>query len=301
MAVLLAITTTASASAVATAGREHHAVTPTMVTPGLSLPAPFLALPFSKQNAAQAGGTRNISEGWYYGEERGITGSETHHAIDFNLPYGSPVLAMDDGWAAFTYQSFLSPVAYKGKLTGQGLGLWVLTLHKVPATNVYWWGKYGHLSAVAPGLKYLRPSVDSDGDWHEPSSGPDNLYVPDPQLTTIFTPIHRGQILGYVGDTGIEWGYRDAFNVDTGTVTPRDRVALPAWDKDAHVHIEIYRRVNGSPAPGETFDSTRISVDPFGQYGQVRRWENYSSYDDYPLGPGSLWLTDQRGKPVYAG
>jgi hypothetical protein len=265
-----------------------------MTTPGL-------ALPFRKSDAARAGGTNNISEGWYYGEERGITGSELHKSIDFDLPYDSPVYAMADGWAAFTYQSWLTTTEYQGKRVGFGLGLWLLTLHKLPGSDVYWWGKYAHLSAVKPGIKYLKPYVDSDGDWHEPDSGPDNLYVPDPQLALTFTPIKKGQLLGYVGDSGIEWGYRDQFDVATGTIAPRDRQAQPAWDDDTHLHLQFYRRLQGDePEPGKPFNSTVVAVEPFGQYGTVRRWEGYSSYDGYPLGPGALWLTDRHGKPLYA-
>ena len=269
-----------------------------MTAPGLTLPQPSLVLPFRKHDAMSTGGTDNVSEGWYYGAERGITGLDVHRSIDFDLPYGTPVFAMADGWAAFTYQSWLTATEYLGKRIGFGLGLWLLTLHKLPGSDVYWWGKYAHLSKVRSGIKYLRPYVDSDGDWHEPDSGPDNLYVPDPQLQQIFTPITKGQPLGYVGDSGVEWGYRDMFDVDTGTVAPRDRQAQPPWDAP-HLHLEIYRRVNGSPAPGETLDADRLSVDPFGQYGMVRRWEDYSSYKGYSLGPGHLWLTDRHGKPVY--
>jgi hypothetical protein len=277
-----------------------------MVAPGLLLPQPFLALPFRRRDAVPAGGEKNVSEGWYYGVERGIHGSEGHHAVDFNLPYGAEVLAPADGWAARTYQSWLTETVYtdpaRGNHTGRigfGLGLWLITLHRVPGTDVYWWTKQAHLSWISPSIKYLRPHVDSDGDWHEPDSGPDNLYVPDPDLTSIFTPIKRGDVLAKVGDTGVEWGYRDDFDVNTGQVRPRNRVSLPQWDVDIHNHIEVYRRVNGSPKAGETFDANRISADPFGLYGQVRRWE-FSPYDGYPLGPGHLWLSDG-SKPVYAG
>lgn len=279
---------------------------PNMVAPGLRLPKSFLHLPFREGDAWKSGGHCNISEGWYYGMERGIHGAEGHHALDFNLPYGADVLAPANGWAAYTYHSYYTPTEYQGKRVGLGLGLWLLTMHQVPDGGnvsdrpIYWWTKSAHLSWVDPSLRYLKPTVDADGDWHEPNSGPDNLYVPDPQLAQHFTPIRRGQVLARVGDTGVEWGYRDQFDPETGVVTPRNRHELPAWDLDIHLHFQVYRRENGSPGEGEEFSAKLIPVDPFGQYGQVRRWQGVSPYDGYQTGPGQLWVTNQFGKPLYA-
>lgn len=290
----------------AAAPNERRRPMPSLVAPGLQLPKPWLALPWRERDAAHSGGRKNISEGWFYGMERGIHGSEVHRSVDVNLPFGAPVLAPADGWAAHTIQTWYTPTVYSrdgrsGRI-GFGLGKWLITLHKLPDTDAYWWTKMAHVGWIDPKIKYLRPYADSDGDLHEPDGqhGQDNLYLPDPQLAQIFTPIKRGQVLATVGDTGVEWGYRDEYNLDTGEVLPRDRQLKPAWDVDIHLHLEVYRRVNGSPKPGETFDANRISVDPFGLYGQVRRWEGYSSYDGYPLGPGHQFLTDHHGRPLYA-
>lgn len=271
-----------------------------LVAPGLELPEPFLRLPFSR-HLAQGVGTRNISEGWFYGAERGIHGMETHHAIDFNLPYGADVLAPADGWAARTYVSWMTTIRYQGKRVGFGLGLWLMTLHKVPGTDVYWWTKMAHLSDIKEHIRYLRPKRDRDGDWYEPKRGRDNLYRPDPVLAQEFTPIKCGEVLGKVGDTGIEWDWRDEFGAEMGVVFQRNRRMLPPWDDDTHLHFEVFRRVNGSPKRRWQLNTDRISVDPFGLYGQVRQWPRRSSpYDGYPLAPGHLWLSNG-SRPLYAG
>ncbi|HKX73651.1 MAG TPA: hypothetical protein VJM32_06530 [Candidatus Saccharimonadales bacterium] len=287
---------------------------PSLVLPGLEVPPPWMALPFRKRDAARSGGTSNISEGTYLGSERGIhggghdivagiIGNGLHNAIDYDLPYDTDILAPADGVAFRTYQSWLTNVVYqrdgRSGRVGFGLGLWLITLHRVPGTNVYWWTKKAHCSWIDPGVRYLRPYVDADGDWHEPNSGPDNLYIPDGDLFAMGTPIKRGDVLARVGDTGVEWGWRDDFDIEAGQVRPRNRGQLPPWDVDIHLHDEIYRRVNGSPAAGESLDTRRLSIDPFGRYGQVRRWEGYSAYDGYKLSPGHVFLTD-RGKPIYA-
>lgn len=278
---------------------------PNMTAPGLELPAPWLVVPCRKRDAERAskhGRLSCISEGWFYGMERGIHGGQVHASVDINLPWGADVLAPADGWAAWTIQTWLTGNVYKDKRVGFGLGLWLITLHKLPDREEYWWTKQAHVGWVDPKLRFLRPWADSDGDLHEPDGqhGPDNLYLTDPELAAAFTPIKRGEKLATVGDSGVEWGYRDQYNLETGGVLPRDRKQHPAWDEDVHLHLEIYRRVNGSPKPGETFDANRISVDPFGQYGQVRRWDNYSPYDGFRVGPGNQWLLD-RGVPVFAG
>lgn len=266
----------------------------------IDLPWPSLLLPFRASDAAQTGGTNNVSEAWNYGAETNITGTSAHRAIDFDLPLGAPVYAMAPGWAAYTYQSYLLDKQYKGKRVGLGLGLWLMTLHSLPGSNVYWWGKYGHLGSVAPGIRYLRPHRDHDGDWHEPSRGRDNIYVAERKLAWRFTYIETGDLLGHVGDTGVEWGYRDEFDPDTGTVNPRDRDRYPAWDS-AHLHLEIYRRVRGNTRlPRPWRNTARISVDPFGHYGVVDREKGTSPYDGYVLGANFLWRTDNSGHPLYA-
>lgn len=168
-----------------------------------------------------------------------------------------------------------------------------------PGSDVYWWGKYAHLSRVATGIPYLRPTVDSDGDWHEPSKGPYNIYRQERMLERLFTPIHAGATLGYVGDTGVEWGYRDKFNPDTGTVAQRDHHKFPAWDLP-HLHLEVYRWKCSNPRWWWQLKTNRISVDPFDTYGTVDRSSGPSPYDGYKLGPNSLWLTDDQGLPRYA-
>jgi hypothetical protein len=156
-----------------------------------------------------------------------------------------------------------------------------------------------HLASVEPHIRYLRPKRDRDGDWHEPKRGRDNLYRPDPILAREFTPIKCGETLGRVGDTGIEWDWRDEFDPETGGVFTRNRRMLPPWDDDTHLHFEVYRRTNGSPKRRRHFNADRISVDPFGQYGQVRRKQKMSPYDGYRLAEGHLWLSEH-GQPLYA-
>lgn len=195
-----------------------------------------------------------------------------------------------DGWVARTYQSWLTEIDYRGKRLGYGLGMWLLTLHSLPdQPGVFWWTKVAHLSWIDPTIYYLQPTQDSDGDWHEP----DVLYVPDRQLTQVFSYRKRGDLVATAGDTGIEWGYRDNFDPVTGQVAPR--ASLPSWDLDLHIHFEVYRRKNGSEVG---FDAERICIDPFGLYGQVRA--DAPLYTTGALGPGHVFLINTDGQLLHA-
>ena len=80
-------------------------------------PVPYLRLPFTKDGldhaqlrSGQLGIGRKehycVSEGWYYSTRVRKVVPFGHGAVDFELPYGHPVVAPCDGYAMSSYHSF---------------------------------------------------------------------------------------------------------------------------------------------------------------------------------------------------
>ncbi|MBI2590510.1 MAG: hypothetical protein HYW33_01335 [Candidatus Blackburnbacteria bacterium] len=96
----------------------HH-----LVVDGKSIPPiPYLYLPFQEQELIRAATAQRhsafdrknlyfITQAWYLRhDEAELLGSRSHFAIDYNVPYATPVAAPCDGWATSTYWSYY-PVA----------------------------------------------------------------------------------------------------------------------------------------------------------------------------------------------
>lgn len=233
---------------------------------------PFLRLPFKKQKY-------NISEGWNYSEEEKlIHGFVGHGAIDFELPRGTPVLAAAKGWAVSSYFGYFlkregKTVLYQGQPLGFGLGYFVQIYH--PSVKLF--TSYGHLEKVAESIKFHAPKTRGNNLW------PVGCKV-DPERLAKYrwaTKVEQGEGIGYVGDSGLTWGYKDY------PVRPDPRT-FPSWD-EVHLHFEVFRRVGSR--------KRKIFFDPYG----IK-----STRKDYRVAKmGSkdkvLWLRDKNGTLLFAG
>lgn len=208
----------------------------------------FLSLPFTKQ-------PYTVVEGWYYSEqEKSIHGFLRHSGIDFQLSRNTPVLASADGWAISSYFGYPlikdnKPVLYKDKQVGFGLGYFVQIYH--PEAEIF--TAYGHLSEVAPEIKFHKPRKLGNHFWpvgHKisPEKLPDYKWV---------TKVKTGQVIGYVGDSGLTWGYQDY----PQRPNPQKH---PSWD-DVHLHFEVFTRVGSK--------LRKKYLDPYGVKGVA---EDYS-------------------------
>lgn len=282
---------------------------------GSVIPSPFLKLPFR-----QADGKLSLwdSEAWLTSPDElaidGEVNGDLHAANDLefvNKPdygYGLPVLAAADGRAYFSYQYtsgiWTDPATGITHQVGWGAGLFVEIRHaKDQPGNRGWVTQYIHLSKVAPGLPYLKPDAVSDpADPTHPDWFPTGILKEDNALWNVGVPVKQGQVIGYQGDTGIGFGWKDNFDPATGQVAPRNRAVLKPWDPP-QLHFQLYQgRVNGVK---------QNIVDPFGLYSQVcpGEWSplhtNVNPYTPVPgqvrTAPVSAFLTDRTGQPEYAG
>lgn len=230
-------------------------------------------LPFEEQDY-------EITEGWFYSdEEKAIHGFTTHGAIDFKLERGTPVLAAAEGLAVSSYFSYLlkkegKPLLYNDKPMGFGLGYFVQIYHSQQDLFT----TYAHLERVADEIKFHASRGHGDYIWPvghkvDPSKLPRYRWG---------TKVERGQVVGYVGDSGITWGYVDY---------PRrpDPEKFPSWD-EVHLHFEVFRRVG--------VRKKKKMFDPYGIQGKT---EDYP--DSYKKGKGMgakgaiLWALDEKGLP----
>lgn len=237
---------------------------------------PFLSPPFAAKTKFQ------ITEGWIYSkQENKIHGFEIHRGLDFACRRGTPVLAPADG---FAFSSFSLSYAgkkdgtivwlrsearlYKGKFVGFGLGNFIQIYH--PRQRLY--TSFGHLENVAESLPYFEPTAEGDG-WK-----PKIIFYPE--IIKSGKKVKRGEIIGYVGDSGISWGYKErpGFRPD-----PKK---YPSWD-ETHTHFEIFSR--------DESGKKEFRYDPFGIYGGL------DEYKKLPSKNGWLWLLeDKDGRPRFA-
>jgi murein DD-endopeptidase MepM/ murein hydrolase activator NlpD len=100
---------------------------------------PYLTLPFSQQELTSwirhihdprfnRRRLYNISEGTIYSrDEQAIHGKVVHAAVDYDVPYGTSVVAPTSGYVVSSYESFWltkgdKKVSWKGKPIAMGLG-----------------------------------------------------------------------------------------------------------------------------------------------------------------------------------
>jgi hypothetical protein len=281
---------------------------------GSSMPAPFLKLPFRARDGVASA---YDSEGWITSpDELDIddeVNGDLHQANDLELVttpdygYGKPIVAAAAGKAYFSYQyisgSWTDPKTGKVVQVGWGAGLFVEIRHAQDQPgNAGWVTQYIHLSSIAPGIPYIPPTkVDDPNDPTHPDWTPSGILVDNNTLWNAGVPVQQGQVIGTMGDTGVGKGWKDNFNLATGTVTPRDRRALPPWDPP-QLHLSLYQ--------GRVNKVKQNVVDPFGFYAQVcpGEWKPFqraqNPYGQFPglmrTAPNSAWVTDRFGHPQYA-
>lgn len=225
---------------------------------------PFLALPFGTNVEIE------ITEGWFYSpQERQIHGHDIHYGVDFAGARGTPVLAAAEGWAVASYELNFAG-NYQGKSVGFGLGNFIKVWH--PHMGVY--TLYGHLESVAPEVPFLAPVAREN--FYLPTA----LHHSPENLMRSSSFVARGQCLGYIGDSGLSWGYqeRPGFRPDP--------VSFPSWD-ETHLHFEVY-------APQVGGYKKKLRYDPYGIYADV------TQYFLLEARPGALWLLDNSGNPQFA-
>ena len=215
-----------------------------------------------------------MTESWVYSAaERSIHGYTNHGGIDFAAPRGTPVYAAADGYALSS--SHFVPLAkeYNGKSPlGFGLGEFVQIWH--PDQGVY--TSYSHLSKVSSDIPYFKPECDNTG-----YCDPKVIYASTDDIMDKAKFIKRGTLIGYVGDTGLSWGYTEQPR------KVRSYTKFPSWD-ETHLHFEMYTR-----DPVKFTKANRYDL--FGIYGRLSQY-TASSY----TGAEALWKLDSNNKPLFA-
>ena len=303
--------------------------------PGVVQPTEaFAGLPFPKWTAPML----RMSSGWLIAEdERPIVG-EGHEALDFEgPPCGTPILAIADGWAVASYQSGVArggeapfnpanpsdpatdwqdPINGKqGWLGYSGLFVELQTKVQVPGFQNAT-AQYFHLGAVNPRIKWLDPvrlddTITWDGkrvhNWY-----PAPIVQTQKNIRNIATPVKKGDVIGWLGDTGNNFGYNDRFDPKYHIVWPRNRAANPPWDPQGagvstplafacQLHIEFYSGRNASGGKMNRFDG-------FDEYDRVTGIPGTPSYHNpdnprpgvFVMGPHPIFKRDANGDAEYA-
>lgn len=296
------------------AAPKHSSAQACLTTaPTGTMPAPFLKLPIEARDGLAS---LYDSQGWITSpDELSIddeVNGDLHGANDLelvrqpNYGYGLPILAAASGRAYCSYQylsgTWTDPATGITHQVGWGAGLFVEIRHAQDTPQGRGWvSQYIHLSKVAAGIPYLPPTaVDDPNDPAHPDWNPTGILTDDDTLWNAGVPVVQGQVIGYMGDTGIGLDWKDNFQLSTGKVLPRNP-ALKPWDPP-QLHFQIYQgRVNGSK---------QNIVDPFGWYAQVcpGEWKplkpQANPYTPFPgvarVASSSAFLTDAHGRPLYA-
>lgn len=215
-----------------------------------------------------------LTESWLYSSaERSVHGFVNHGGVDLAQPRDTPVYAAADGYAISS--THISPLnkTYNNKTpVGFGLGEFVQIWH--PEQGVY--TSYSHLSKVSSEIPYFKPTC-KDG-----FCDPEVVYNDSDYSVKKGKLVKRGDLIGYVGDSGLSLGYKEKPRAKRADIKKN-----PSWD-ETHLHFEMYTRV----APN--FTKAR-RYDPFGIYGRLDQYSE-ASY----VGPNSLWKMDESGKVEFA-
>lgn len=304
--------------------------------PGVTQPvAPFAGLPFHHSVAPLL----RMTSGWFIAEdELGVIGDDFHDALDFEgPPCWTPILAIADGWAVASYQSGVArggaapfnpadpsnpetdwrdPINHKeGWLGFAGLFVELQTNVRIPGyQNAV--AQYFHLAAVNPRLTWLDPvrqedTVTWDGK-HVENWFPAPIRQSQEAIRAVATPVKRGDVIGWIGDTGINFGYNDRFDPEHRIVLPRNRQANPPWDPQGagvttpiafacQLHIEFYSGRSATFGKLNRFDG----FDDYDRITGIPGTPSYHNPDNprpgvFVMGPNPLFERDRYGNAMYA-
>jgi len=246
---------------------------------------PYLTLPFLQKDLC--GGVYDIMEGFRYSRaEQSVHGRRLHFGLDFAVPYGTPVVAPCDGLAVASYHSILvrnkdnTIKLHQEKFLGYGLGYFV-QIHVLGKNRIV---QLGHLSNLNASIPFSVPVETSKGEW-----SPTNHQHSEKELLNNewVVPVKTGGLLGWVGYSGMRWGYDD---YKTGydrpmVINPQEKVSYD----EPHVHLEEGKR-----------DTDGVKVD------QRDPEDIYLTARNYPtpirhrkLGPEPLFYCKD-GLPIFA-
>lgn len=247
---------------------------------------PFLFLPFRQEDAKEL----RVTSGWRTAlDEMPAVLDEEHLALDFEgVKYRRPVVAMADGWAIATFQSgvlrgganqkapydtlWTDPITGRQGYLGYSGLIVDIVFDATSAKGDQYRAQYFHLAEFERGMEYLPPKPGADVSTLDGKTAkvyaPDSKDLRDPMLKR--TRVKAGDIIGYIGDSGINFGYDDAIDPATGVIRDRDRKALPPWDPQgagaavaledaAQLHLEVFIR---------DADGVKRQFDPLDLYSQ---------------------------------
>lgn len=257
-------------------------------------PRQFLSLPFVRADIQKG---FNISEGWLYShEEYKIHGKPVHNGVDFDVPYGTDVVAPCDGYAISSYhlawvaetdsKGLYAPRLYKDKPVRLSLGYFVQIY--VPAEAAPPFGAFIQLAHLS--------DIDKSIPFSKPTRVADNLQPTNHKLTVeeilagnpMVVKVQKGQTLGKVGYSGLMHGLQEDYDGKSDRPVVYKEGDLKSWDVP-HLHLETF-----------------ITRDPNGNKLGLRDiFDIYSSRDKYPtltnkkgLGVEPLVFLDQNGLPA---
>ncbi len=177
-----------------------------------------------------------ITEGFYYSDqEKAIHGLKLHGGIDYAVPRMTPVLAAADGFAYAAYQ--WAPLdnrkEYKGKTIGMGYGFYVRIYHPQFDSKKHgsMFTTYGHLTKPANKIVWHKPICENEKLFQSQAFRKKFKLLKNKRNATF---VKKGEVIGYVGDSGLTWGYKDY------PKRPNPK-KFPSWD-EVHLHFEVYTR-----------------------------------------------------------